>query len=421
MAKPRSKALSSGLTIPRRWAIFSIATLLFVLSQFYRASIAVITPQLMADLALDAGGLSLATSMFFYAFALVQIPIGLSLDRIGARITMFGLSLVGVAGALLFAAANSLEQLILARILMGVGMACNLMGTFKLLTLWFGPARFATLTGLVFSIGTVGSIVATTPLVLLVQLMGWRSSFLVFAAVNLVLAVTFFIVVRDRPPGVGPVNQASESLRTVARGLFQLLRLRDYWIISLGTFCHYGIFAAIQTLWAGPYLMRVMGLPAVTTGNVIFLLNLGFILGGPAFGALSDRWLRSRKKVVVCGIAVSALVLTAMAKLPGTTSALLLAGFFFAFGLSRSAGSVMYAHIKERMPLELAGTAMTGINFFTMIGAAAFLHGTGALMQHLYGASALTAPAFETVYLLCAALLAVMALLYLWTKDTLRR
>jgi MFS family permease len=158
----------------RPWLIFFSSASLFVLSQFYRAAVAVITPQLIADVGLDAKGLSLLSAAFFYGFAFTQIPLVIYLDRIGSRKFMTVLNLVAVAGAALFAAAGSLEALAVARLLIGIGMAGNLMGTFKLISLWFEPLRFATLSALVFSMGTVGNIFATSPLVLLAETVGWR-------------------------------------------------------------------------------------------------------------------------------------------------------------------------------------------------------------------------------------------------------
>ena len=168
-------------TLSRSWIIFAATCSLFLLSQFYKTSIAVITPQLMADLALDTKGISLMSAIFFYTFALTQIPMGIYLDHIGPRITMTVLSLLAVAGVLIFAGSNSLSVSVLGRALLGVGMACNLMGSFKLITLWFNPMRFATLSAVVVSVGTMGNIVSTTPLVLLENAMGWRLVFILFA------------------------------------------------------------------------------------------------------------------------------------------------------------------------------------------------------------------------------------------------
>ena len=101
------------------------------------------------------------SASFFYAFALTQIPLSLFLDKIGARRVMTVLSLLGIFGAFVFSWAHSLSLGLTGRILLGVGMACNLMGTLKLVSNWFGPLTFATLSGVVFSIGTLGNIIAT--------------------------------------------------------------------------------------------------------------------------------------------------------------------------------------------------------------------------------------------------------------------
>src|SRR4030042_115147 len=160
----RGKMIFKNLTISRRWMVLFAACMLFVLSQFYRASIAVITPDLIRDLGLDTRGLSLVSAAFFYTFAIIQIPIGMYLDAIGPRIAMTVLSLLGVAGALVFAGGDSAGALVAGRLLLGAGMACNLMGTLKLITLWFGPLRFATLSAMVLSFGPLGNMTAATPL-----------------------------------------------------------------------------------------------------------------------------------------------------------------------------------------------------------------------------------------------------------------
>ena len=410
-----------SIYLPRRVVIFILTCSLFVLSQFYRVSVAVITPNLMTDLALSTKSLSLMSASFFYAFALTQIPIGIYLDRIGPRLTMACLSMVAVAGGLVFAWADSAGDLIFGRLLLGIGMACNLMGTFKLLTLWFDPFRFATLTALVVSFGTAGNMAATTPLVLLVQAFGWRITFSLISFVNLLLVILFFLIVRDRPdPQPHPVEMPASSgnLRATFVDIFNLFRKRDYWIISWGTFCRYGVFAAIQALWAGPYLFSVMQLSQVKAGNMLFLLSLGVILGGPFCGMLSDRVFKTRKWIVIPGLLGMASTLIVLAFLPAATPLIILAALFFLFGVVSSVGGIMYPHIKELMPIEKAGTAMTGINFFTMTGAAVFLQGLGNIMQVVYPGAAMGAGAFKVAFLLCAFFLLSVGLFYLATKDT---
>jgi sugar phosphate permease len=408
----------------RRWIILLTACLLFVLSMFYRASVAVITPDLIRDLGLDARGLSLISAAFFYAFAFMQIPISMYLDGIGPRISMTVLSIVAVAGALIFAWGECMPTLVIGRIFLGAGMACNLMGTFKLIASWFSPSRFATLSALVISIGTAGNITAATPLVLAVQAIGWRWTFTGFAVINLLLALLFFSVVRDRPPSAGggdPPPLASMHLGDILRTLRQLLGARDYWIISLGTFCRYGIFASVQALWAGPYLMNVIQLPAVTAGNLILLMSVGIIVGSPVFGWLSDAVFNSRKGIIVVGLSATGLVLVILAGLGADASTAVLAVLFFGFGFFSSSGGIMYAHIKERMPAKHAATAMTGVNFFTMVGVVVFLQGLGTVMHFLFPQASLGAAAFKGAFLICSACLAVTVVCYLFTVDTRHR
>jgi predicted MFS family arabinose efflux permease len=262
---------------------------------------------------------------------------------------------------------------------------------------------------------------AATPLVLLAQAVGWRMAFVFIAAVNLLLIAAFALAVPGRPPA----PSAAESRRPDAAGmrpalaaLMELLRLRDYWIISLGTFVRYGVYAAIQTLYAGPFLMQVYGLPAVAAGNVILLMNVGFICGGPIFGAISDRGIRSRKRVVAPGLTAMAVVIAVLALLPVHAGLTVLAALFFLLGLVNSTGGIMYSHIKERMPLKKSGTAMTGINFFTMIGPAVFLQALGLFMQAWFPAASLGAAAFDAAFVVCAASLLIAAILYGFTRDT---
>lgn len=403
----------------RRWIIFAITSSMFLTSQFYRASNAVIAPHLIKDLSLDTEELGLMSAAFFYAFALTQIPVGILLDRVGSRRTMTFLSLIAIMGAFIFAWAGSLPAGLIGRVLMGVGMGSNLMGTFKLLTMWFAPTSFATLSGIIFSIGTVGCMAASTPLVLLVQGVGWRMGFSLIAGINLLQIVILYWVVRDKPPGESAIHPPRPELtfRDVFSGLYMLLNKKDYWIISCGAFLRYGVFAAVQTLWAGPYLMQGMQLSPLVAGNIIFLLNVAMIIGGPVWGGISDKILKTRKGVVILSFFMLCAATLAIALLPRGTGLPLLAFLFFCFGFSAGTGNILFAHIKEIMPLELAGVAMTGINFFTMIGAAVFVHGLGSLMQRIYPTASLSIDAFRSAFILCAAALLLASVLYMFTKD----
>ncbi|MEJ2725168.1 MAG: MFS transporter [Deltaproteobacteria bacterium] len=241
----------------------------------------------------------------------------------------------------------------------------------------------------------------TTPLVLLVDEFGCRTTFQLIAGVNLLLIVVLYTVARDTPEGEGEKSsgpEAKEKSEGAISRVLLLLKQRDYWIISSGTFVSYGVFAAFQSLWAGPYLLEVMGFSAIAAGNTILLMNMGVIAGAPVWGALSDRLLKTRKWLVVAGHVVLGGIVLAIGLLSRKAGFGFLAFLFFLFGFFRMTGALMYAQIKELMPLHMAGTAMTGINFFTMTGPAVFLQGLGALMQTLYPNASRSAAAFQVSF-----------------------
>ncbi len=379
-----------------------------------------IAPELIRDLSLNTEELGLLSASFFYGFALTQIPISVLLDKVGPRWMMTVLSLMGVVGAVLFSIADSLGFGLIGRVLLGVGMACNLMGTFKLLTEWFEPLVFATLTGLVASIGTFGNMVAATPLVVLVDQFGWRLSFQLIAGINLILTLTLFLVVRDRPEHSSSHTVSSAAAISLAQAfsnLALLLKNKSYWIISYATLVRYGTFAAFQALWAGPFLIEVMGYSAIRTGNLILLMNVGLIIGSPLWGALSDRVFKSRKGLIVFCLLMMAAISLALTTFSAKTGLLLIATVFFMFGLAASGGMLMYPHIKDLMPQEMAGAAMTGINFFNMLGPAIFLQGLGTLMQHLYPDASRGPAAFDASFLLCLVCLVSVTILYVFTRE----
>ena len=404
----------------RAWLIFALCSLHLFISQLYRTTNAVLAPWLIKDLNLDTEGLGLLSAGFFYAFALTQIPISIFLDKVGAKRLMIALSFVGMAGAMMFSLAQGLGMGLAGRLLLGVGMACNLMGPLKLLMEWFPPRIFATLSGLLYAVGTLGSIVAATPLVLLVEQFGWRLSFQAIIAIHLLLTLMLFWVVQDRPAekALNPPSSAG-GLRPASLfgNLGILMRSKDYWIISAGTFVRYGTHAALQTLWAGPLLMEVLRFSPVQAGNILMAMNIGLIVGGPMWGAVSDRVFKTPKWVVAGGLLMLALITFGLRALPPGTSSFVAGATFLAFGLASASGMHVYAHIKALVPKDMAGAAMSGTNFFTMMGPAVFLQGLGIAMQGLYPEASRGPAAFSTALLICVVCQAAIGVLYLFTRT----
>jgi nitrate/nitrite transporter NarK len=384
------------------------------MSMFYRASTAIIAQELTIDLGLSPKELGLLGSAFFYAFALIQLPLGLLLDRAGARITMVALNILGILGAVILANGDNVVDGVIGRILMGLGMAANFMGPLKLLTHWFSLKKFATVSGLMVSIGSLGSMAATSPLAFLVEELGWRDTFRSLAGFHFLLIVCFLLVVRDKPDiAVQEKTFQPSPLASIKR----LFSNWNYWAISFSTFLRYGSFAAIQTLWAGPFLMWHLNIPQLAAGNLILMLGLGYIIGAPTGGLLSDRILKSRKKAVMYGVLCSATATVALLLWQDDSLLLRLGAVLFAMGFFNSFGQVSYAHIRDIMPDEMAGTALSGINFFTMMGGGLFIHGFGSVMERVSPHLTDTGDAYRIIFLLCVIALVASVVLYATTRD----
>jgi predicted MFS family arabinose efflux permease len=398
----------------RGWAIFWVGSAGFVLSMFYRVSTTVISAELVKDLHLTSSQLGSLSSAFFYAFALCQLPLGMALDRLSIRLVVPLLNVLGVIGALFFSLAQTSSQMVWARVIMGIGMSCNLMGAMTLIALWFPVTRFATLSGLMAGIGVLGNLMAATPLAFLAHGLGWRKSFLLLAGLNVLLALGFFLIVRDRPPQDRP---STPKIGNPFKGLKAVLKLPVYWGISIGTFFRYGCLMAIQGLWAGPYLINGLGIDILTTGNALILMGIGNMVASPVFGRISDRLVQSRKKVILPSLWIMALLILTLAFLPRGISVVWVYLWFLIFGISTAPGQIMYPHIKELVSSEVMATAMTGINLFTMLGAAFLMQAMGLLVEA--GPRGLSHPeAFRPAWYLCVAGLSLSGIIYMFIPDS---
>ena len=361
------------------WAIFWIGSAGFVLSMFYRVSTTSSARELVKDLHLTSSQLGSLSSAFFYAFALCQLPLGMALDRLSIRVVITLLNGLGVIGALLFALAQTASQMVWARVIMGIGMSCNLMGAMILIAAWFPVTRFATLSGLLAGIGVLGNLLAATPLAFLAHGLGVEKKFFTLSRDQCPFVPGLF---PDCPGPTSPQNRPSTpKIGNPLKGLKTVLNLPAYWGISIGTFFRYGCLVAIQGLWAGPYLMNGLGLDILTTGNALLFMSVGIMIGYPLSGRMSDLWVRSRKMVIMPSLWCMAGLILLLAFFPRGINVVWVYLWFLAMGLVSGPGQIMYSHIKELVPSDVMATAMTGINLFTMLGAAFLMQAMGLLVE----------------------------------------
>jgi MFS family permease len=264
-------------------------------------------------------------------------------------------------------------------------MASALMGSLKVFVLRYSPRRFATLSGTIIAIGTVGTLAATSPLAYLNALIGWRPTLFLCGIITVILAVLLFWVLRDdADKGRTTVmhTSAPQHQTGLIRSARMILGSLSFWQISSLAFFRYGTFIALQGVWFGPYLMSIKGYTPVTAGNILIMLSIGMAISSPIAGHLADRVFRTTKSVLLLGLScyvVCLFLLTGVVPLEGTLAFSVLfmfLGFFNGFGM------LGYAHIKELFPLSMSGTVTTGVNFFLMAGGAVFMQAIGVIIAY---------------------------------------
>jgi predicted MFS family arabinose efflux permease len=345
-----------------RFLLFGLFTIAQFISFFYNASNAVIAPDLSRDLSLSSAELGFTTSLFFAVFALAQLPVGVTLDLWGPRVVVPSLMVIGGAGSLVFAGADSFGTLALGRALIGVGMAGTLMGAFKAFSLWFPPERFARVSGLLMGIGVSGTLGAATPLAWASQVFGWRPVFGWGASLTFLSAASIFLWTRNAPPGVATNKvPAGGNLR----GFFLVFTHLQFWGIALVSLFVTGNLFALQSLWLGPYLFDVVGLSRITAGNVMLFTGLGVASGFVASGWLADRFGTTRIVVVESVLFTLCQLALAFGLSPEISRVV-----FFLFGFSGGGCAVaLLSQTRLSFPLEMTGRAVSAVNSFAFAGA----------------------------------------------------
>jgi predicted MFS family arabinose efflux permease len=355
---------------PHRRGLIIVTTLAtaYVASHFFRASNVTIGLDLMRDLAIGPEALGALTGAFFFGFAAMQIPCGFFFDRFGPRHTVVGMLILATTGGIIFTLAPSWPILLTGRVLMGAGFGAMLIGSMVVISRWFPPDRFSTLTAMVLSIGLLGNLVATTPLAWASQDIGWRSVFAVAVVFTGLAAVAVWLVVRDAPPGHPFLVRTPEPPRQMLQGLVEVLRNPRLRPILALNFCNYACTFTVQGLWGGPFLREVHGLSAIEAGNVLLVSVVAYQLGMLAFGPL-DRLLDTRKWIATGGslVIISILATLALASHPPLwvpIAAIVGIGFFSA------SSTMVMTHGRGIFPDRLIGRGISTINTSVMLGVA---------------------------------------------------
>jgi MFS family permease len=381
---------------------------LAVLSQFYRSSTGVIAPDLAAELALAPEQIGLVSGAFFVAIALLQLPVGILLDRFGPHRVIVAMMGIAVVGSIAFAFAGGFAELVLARVLIATGFAAVTIGSVVILRNRLPPVELAASMSILFAAANTGSLVATAPLGHAAAWIGWRETFLVLAAISALAAAAFHLLLRDRARDAAR-DAAAEPFAATVTGVLDVLRIPAMRLVAPLVAVGYASVVAVVGLWGAPYLHDVYGLGMTERADALSVMAVALVLGTLVCGPLEKR-LGNRRRLVTLGCLATAAAVAALAAWPhpgvATATALLsLFAFFSGFSV------IVMAHGMALLPQRLSGRGATVLNIALLGGAAIIQSVSGSLLDagtRIAG----TEGAYRALFALLAAVLVAALVCY---------
>ncbi len=341
------------------------------LSSLLRNVNAVLAPDLVGALALDPGQLGLLTSAFFFAFALVQLPVGIALDRYGPRRVQLVLLLLAALGALLFALGRSFAQLVLARAVIGCGLGGCFMAAVKAVATWIEPKRLPSVQGYLIAVGGLGAASATLPVRVLLQHTDWRGLFVLFALLSACAGILIWIVT----PRTGGAGGPAPTVRSV----LDVYRAPAFRATVALVLVPHAVFFGLQGLWIGRWLSDVARFSNDAVAYLLYLGMASVIFGAIAVGMITE-WAGRRGiaalDVAAAGVLLFVLVQAAMVCnwRPGLQTLSVL------FTLVGTITGIEYAIVAQSLPRTLTGRAATCLNLLIFVGAFVVQAGFGQIV-----------------------------------------
>lgn len=377
MAAPASRP--SALAPSQAWGMLLALSCAFVLSQAFRSLGAIMGPPLTAELALDARQLGNWSAAYHFAFGVMQVAMGVSLDVWGVRRTILLAFPLTIAGAALSSQAGSHGALMAGQLLIGTGCSPAFLVCTVFISRHFAPERFTAISGAVMSIGYTGMLLTATPLAWLIERSSWRWG---FGALALAALATWLLVAWrvHEPPLPADAQAQRPSPLAALRGLLALFALPQTRGIVAYALVAYATFITIRGLWLGPLLVDRFGFSLVASGNVALAMTVASI-GSPAlFGRIApggrgrQRWLITMALIVALLVATIALVHVAWVD----------AALAVCFGLLSGYMVLQHGYVHASYPPELRGRALSLLTMAMFLGV--------ALMQSASGLAASLAP-----------------------------
>ncbi|STX52604.1 major facilitator family transporter [Legionella busanensis] len=348
------------------WLICGLGAIYYSYEYLLRISPSVMEPALRAHFHLSATGFGFLSAFYYYAYVPMQVPVGILLDRFGPRRLLTFACFVCAIGTFLFASTSIVWVAALGRFLVGFGSAFAFVGVLKLATIWLPEDKLALVSGLAAALGTIGAMLGDNLLGEFVTKIGWRPTVEMTAYFGLFLAIILWLGIRDKNKAEG----ASGTIASFHKSMIDLgiiIKNKQMWINGAIGCLVYLPTTVFAELWGIPYLKHAHHLTTASADFANSLLFLGFTVGAPLMGFISDK-IKRRKLPLLIGASGAAIVMMAVLYIPNLNE-LSIQILMFMLGLFYSAQCIVFAVGRELSPNEAAGTAMALTNMIVMFGA----------------------------------------------------
>ena len=358
------------------WIIWSLSAAFFFCEYFARVDAGVVLDQLMSALNATSGELGSLGAYFYYPYIVMQIPVGLLVDRYGPRRWLSAAAFVSAVGAMIFAVATVLMVAKAGRFLIGLGASFAFVSTIKLATIWFDQKKWGLLSGLTQGSGMLGAALGAGGFAFLVHQFTWRYAMLGVAAVLLIFSLLIYVFVRDKKAHLlsHVVSMDSVSL-PITQALKVVLCSQQSWANALYAGFLYAPTAALGEFWGMTFFHHVYSISKIDAGLMMSAIFIGWAIGGPSVGWLSDK-LKTRKKLMSVSAMMSLLILSFVLYGPTLSEWVLLLGMFL-YGISNTGVALSYAVAGESHSKAVVGMSVAFTNMVSIL--------IGAIMQPVMG------------------------------------
>ncbi len=391
----------------RAYYIFLISAVLFGIGQFHRLSGAVTIPPIAEDIGIAVENLGGIAAILFFTSAVLQIPNGLLLDRYGPRRVMPFYVGAAIIGCFVMAFAQSFEEVLLSRMLLGGGFSVTMMSAYVLFAKWFPVDRFATIASWMMAASSIGSILASYPLAYFIETFGWRPAYFIVAAFTLLAVIIGVMVIRDEPEEYVQDEKQPTTLLASIKGYVEVLKFPGFFYFLAMGFVAFGPSTAILGMWGGPYLQDVYGLDGVARGEILFMMVVAIPVGALFFGPL-DRVIPSRKIIVYSAVGLEIVAFTVLGLNDGLPL-WAISVLFVSIAFLQQHYIVLAAQCRAAFPDYFVGRANSTLNMVSILGVGGMqmLVGWGLWLspEHGYGIS----------FVGIAILLVLACIFYFWS------